>query len=184
MAIERATLKTLTQKMREGLKTMRDEKAFITAKRNTVFLLDVSGSMVEVVDGKRKIDHLREVMREYADMKKVSFSETVFEDTIPEPRANTDMALGFTYLLAQPPRRVVLVSDGVPDSEETAEEAALKLKCPVDIIFIGQKGSRGEAFMKRLAQMTGGAEFTAETTIGFREQLAEGIRGMLPEAKL
>lgn len=178
---------TLSDKIRVGLKEMKLEKAEIVAKQGVVFLLDISGSMQERVEGKRKIDHLRDVMQAYRDTRQVCFSHHVWEtNKIPEPQSNTDMAQGFSYLqtLAPHPNLVVLVSDGEPDNPSDAEAQALALHIPVNIIFIGMKGSYGEVFMLRLAQLTGGKVHTVQPTApNFGKQLTVTVAGMLPFKK-
>jgi hypothetical protein len=129
---------------------------------DTVFLLDVSGSMNEKVGKERKIDHLRDVMSSYPNANKFCFSDDVYnKQNIPEPNGSTNLAKGFRYLQNTEfkAKRVVLVSDGEPDNESSALNEANKLFVPVDIIYIGDKGSRGERFMERLASSTGGKHF-------------------------
>ena len=126
---------------------------------DTVFLLDVSGSMSAKVGKERKIDHLRNVMESYPTATKFCFSDDVYDDKdIPEPSNSTDLAKGFRYLrnTGLKPKRVVLVSDGEPNDEYSALNAAKEVALPIDIIFIGDKGSRGERFMEKLASASGG----------------------------
>jgi hypothetical protein len=151
--------------------------------QQVVFLLDVSGSMCEIVDGLPKIAHLRKVMQGYPHSRKVSFSGRVWEKLIPEPQSNTDMALGFRYLqrIAPKPASVVLVSDGLPDDPKSAISEAIKIHVPVNIVYIGEKGDKGEAFMQSLATATGGKTFTAEThKPQFAKQLSQAVAGYLP----
>lgn len=55
----------------------------------------------------------------------------------------------------------------------------MELKQPINIIFIGIKGSTGD-FMKRLAQMTGGKNITlSEKTKDFSSQLINMTKQML-----
>ena len=177
---------TLSQKMRQGMADIRQEKSIMKAQEGIVFLLDVSGSMSDIVEHKPKISHLREVMQEYQSNRKVSFSGYVWENQIPEPQSNTDMALGFRHMqtVMPKPTAIVLISDGLPDSPESAIQEALALHIPVNIIYIGEKGDEGEAFMKKLASLTGGREFTAEPAKQqFAQQLRAGIAGLLPAGR-
>lgn len=177
---------SLSQKMRDGLAQIREEKHIIKQQEGIIFLLDVSGSMSDYVDDKPKIAHLREVMQDYQANRKVSFSGRIYESQIPEPQSNTNMALGFQHLqtIIPKPISVVLISDGEPDNPENAIVEAIKLHTPINIVFIGDKGSRGEQFMIHLASLTGGKQFTAQTNVPqFRHQLKTGIVAMLPEGK-
>lgn len=171
---------TLADQMRKGIAEIRREKRAIKAREGIVLLLDVSGSMAELVEGKRKIDHLREALRQFADVKKVSFSGRIWENEVPEPQSNTDMAMGFRHLQSSLPRSVILVSDGLPDNPEGAIYEAKLLNVPINVLYIGTGGDRGEAFMKRLARETGGREVTVETAVpDFTSQLESGIGELL-----
>ncbi len=176
-----------TQSMLEqlkGLKVEKEEKMRKEQKKTLVFLLDVSGSMTEYVDGMRKIDHLRLLIQDYPENRKISFSANIWENNIPEPQTNTDMALGFRHIksLIPKPTTVLLVSDGLPDSQDDAIREAVSLKIPIKIIYIGKKGESGEGFMKKLASITGGKEFTAEPTAPqFNKQLKQAIAGFLTD---
>jgi predicted metal-dependent peptidase len=174
---------SLAQKMRQGLATIREEKALAKAAEGIILLLDVSGSMSEHVGEKRKIDHLREAVQDYVSLRKVSFSYGVTEGSIPNPSGSTNLAGAFEYLLASRPKEIILISDGLPDSQESALAAAKSLACPVNVIYIGPGGDEGEAFMKRLAAETGGKQATADTRLyrqNFGRQLTNSVRLMLP----
>lgn len=178
---------SLAQKMREGLLQIKQEKQIIRQQEGIIFLLDLSGSMSEAVeDGKPKIAHLEKVMRDYPSVRKVGFSDSVFQwQPGQRPAGNTDMAAGFRHLqtLLPKPAVVVLISDGEPNNPDDAVQEALKLHIPVNIIFMGDKGSQGEAFMMRLATLTGGKEFTAQSnTPQFGKHLKAGISGLLTGA--
>jgi|GEM_PF-5633729 len=175
---------SLTKKMRKGLATIREEKQLAQAQENVVMLLDVSGSMGEYVEDKRKIDHLREAVRGYPSLRKVSFSSGIFDRSIPEPNGGTDMGRGFAYLRTAVGniREVILISDGLPDDPEEALAEAKALRCPVNVIYIGPGGDVGEAFMQRLAAETGGRQVTVKTEEeDFSRVLQDSVRLMLPK---
>lgn len=174
-------IQSLSDKIKTGLSEIKAEKQVMKAQRGTVFLLDCSGSMSESVDGRSKILHLEGVMRDY-QARKVGFSDSVFawQQGI-RPAGNTDMALAFRHLQSQKPEKVVMISDGCPNDEDGAIKEAVALHVPVNIVYIGEKGDRGEAFMKRLAIITGGKTFTAEThNPQFVKRLSHAIAGYLP----
>ncbi len=134
--------------------------------KKRLFVLDISGSMAEIVDGKRKIDHLRNIMEKYPDANMMTFStRTNFikkASDIPEPQSSTDLAYALECVRNNKilsPERLVLISDGEPDSRQSSIAEAIKLGLPIDIIFIGRKGSSGELFMEELAKKTGGQHF-------------------------
>ncbi len=176
----------IIKKQEQGIQSLSDkiktELVKMKAQQGAIFLLDVSGSMCEAVDGMPKIAHLRKVMQEYPHSRKISFSGRVWEGLIPEPQSNTDMALGFRRLqtIRPKPVSVVLVSDGLPDDPKSAIEEAIKLRVPVNIVYIGEK-DKGEAFMQSLATATGGKTFTAEThKPQFAKELSQAVAGYLP----
>lgn len=169
----------------KGLKVEKEEKRRKEQKKDTVFLLDVSGSMSEYTkEGMRKIDSLRLLIQEYPENRKISFSANIWENKIPEPQTNTDMALGFRHIktLFPKPTVVVLVSDGLPDSQDDAIQEAISLKIPINIAYIGKKEESGEVFMKKLASITRGKEFTLEPTAPqFNKQLKQAIAGLITD---
>ncbi len=131
-------------------------------RKKTHFLLDVSGSMDSYINNTRKIDSLRDVMGKYPDAHKTCFSSGVLNsDRIPEPDGTTNLAsaLRFVKSVTPTPERIVLISDGEPNSISDSRKAAVELGLPIDIIFIGDKGSEGEKFMEELAKMTNGQHF-------------------------
>lgn len=169
---------SLTERLRSDLTTLRQQKQVVKAMRETWLLLDVSGSMGQVVDGKMKLEHLKEAVSDFPTAQILSFSHTVWEGTIPtHPQSNTDMTLGFQTVARKNPKRIILISDGLPDDPTSALESARALSCPVDVIYIGHGGDEGEAFMKLLASQTGGTQVTADTAMPeFQKALTDNIR--------
>ena len=155
----------LTKKIALNFEKLNLHKEDVRKKR--LFLLDVSGSMNERIGEKKKINHLRDVMANYQDAKILCFSSNVHKlsdtQSIPDPDGSTNLGKAFKYIIAdtevEKPERVVLVSDGEPDNERDALEQAKNLALPIDIIFIGEKESKGNRFMHQLASATGGQEF-------------------------
>ena len=151
----------LSKKIGLNLTKMNLDDADVRKKRR--FLLDVSGSMNDEIHDVRKIDSLRDVMDKYPDAQKICFSNGVSEcQDIPEPGGGTDLARALRFIkskISPLPERIVVISDGEPDSRSDAKAEAAKLGLPIDIIFIGDEESSGEWFMEELAQQTGGEHF-------------------------
>lgn len=155
----------------------------IVESKTKLLLLDVSGSMNEQVYGKRKIDRLREIIDSITGIEKYVFSDKVTKvNFIPEPQGNTDMILAFKTIKYKESgiKRMILISDGRPDNPDSALIEGKSLNIPIDIIFIGNRYSDGESFMKRLALDTGGDELTIDTKNNdFQKQFDNGIKGLL-----
>jgi hypothetical protein len=99
------------------------------------------------------------------------------EVTLPDADGGTPLGPAIAWCKAQGATHLVVVSDGAPDSEPRALQAAKAFGGKIDVIYVGPPGSRGEHFLKELAAMTGGS---AET-ISLREpkQLTSQLRGLL-----
>jgi len=179
---------SLSQKLSECLEEIKVKKDF----QKKIFLLDISGSMDTYVEGKSKLDHLRDIMRDYPEARKICFSSDVYCDVdrngnvdcaIPSSaHGSTDLAkaIGHLRTLTKRPERIVLISDGEPDDSDAAIREAIGFSVPIDIIFIGQKGGSGERFMIKLATFTRGRQFTIEDkSANFQKQLSIKIAGLL-----
>lgn len=149
----------------------------------SILLLDVSGSMSQIVNGKRKIDILREIVVNFTGVRMFAFSTYTTEVRyVPEPQESTDLSGAFRYLkpYINKDTNFVLVSDGQSDNPESALNEAKSLGIPVNVVYIGNRGDMGEDFMQLLARLTNGKEITAETfSKAFQQQLTEGIQGFL-----
>lgn len=179
---------SLSQKLSKGLEEIKAKKDF----QKKIFLLDISGSMDTYIEGKSKLDHLRNIMKDYPESKKICFSSDVYcevdrngnvDCTIPaSAQGSTDLAGAIRFLrtLVKRPERIVLISDGEPDDGNSAIREATGFSVPIDIIFIGQKGSSGERFMINLSRLTRGRQFTIEDkSANFQKQLSIKIAGLL-----
>jgi hypothetical protein len=153
-----------------------------------VVVLDVSGSMTERDAGENGWEMRQDVAeRQLAEIQAthpgqvalVCFSHEVefLPGGIPRwQHMSTDMAAALRFArMADGVCRVVVVSDGEPDSQEAALNEAREYKHPIDVIFIGPKGGHGERFLLDLARETGGKRFTADRP----GELAAGVIALL-----
>lgn len=60
--------------------------------------------------------------------------------------------------------KIVLISDGEPDSEVDTLRLAREFTSKIDTIFIGREGAPGQEFLRRLAACTGGIATRTGTT--------------------
>jgi len=181
-------VRSLTTSLQQSLSSLKEEKKALQEKARLVFLLDCSGSMSEYVRGERKIDTLRKVLKDYEECQKVFFNSNAgVISYIPEPDGRTDMALGFRTCQPLFPKRIILISDGLPDDEEEAIREAKALHVKVDVIYIGEGGDSGETFMRRLASECGGREITVDISspsdISFSSQLKQSVAGLISYKK-
>lgn len=138
-----------------------------TTSGSTCLLLDVSGSMAEYIRTEeglepRRIDQMFKVVRETPEcdgLKAFAFSDTCFPlEVIPgenddyRTRGSTDLAHAFKTVKSAGYYSAILVTDGQPDNESAALDAALGMK--LGIIYIGNPPV--PAFLELLAKETNG----------------------------
>jgi Mg-chelatase subunit ChlD len=162
----------------------------IRMNRRSLMLVDVSGSMGARVirTGRRRIDELRTVvndLRSTGDVPVAAFGTyegvEVVEGEIPEPCGSTPLADAIDFGTDNGATHMVVVTDGVPDSQEDAFGAAARFGNPIDVFFIGDANDIGAKFCKRLAEMTGGK--CSLTTLANPKELASQIRGLLGDGR-
>ena len=90
------------------------------------------------------------------------------QGTPPKPKGLTNLAkaLEFAKTFDVTGVRFILISDGQPNSEAEALKVAQTYKNRIDVIFVGQKGSKGEKFLQELANARNGQSMTADTFVG------------------
>lgn len=124
-----------------------------------VILVDVSSSMGQAAGVRQKIDLLRDalahVLPQIPASRLIAFSSfprEVTPFTLPAPSGGTDLTAALRYILPYAPQKTVVISDGQPDNQATALDAARQLTGVIDVIYCGPD-SDGEAiaFMQRLA---------------------------------
>lgn len=161
-----------------------DLDALVRGARRSLLLVDCSGSMESCIrSGARKIDALREVVSTLrathpAPVAAFGTSNLVeVVDVIPEPQGSTPLAEAIEFGHAQGATHLVIVTDGCPNSESAAFNAARRFRNPIDVFYIGDGLDRWSQFAKELAAMTGGT--CGLTDLGKPKELAGTIRLML-----
>jgi len=166
LVFKKESMLSLSDSLKKGLADIKKEKRRIEAQSSLTLLLDCSGSMSEYVKGKSKFDALMEAIQDYPRASYISFSESACLGIETFPAGETNMAEAFRLCTTLPRSKrqtIIVISDGLPNSESQAIEEALKLATPVNIIYIGPGGDKGEEFMKKLAEITGGRQTTVNT---------------------
>ena len=89
----------------------------------------------------------------------------------------TDLAkaLNFAKMADVPKMRFIVISDGEPDSEDDALDAAKKFTNRIDTIFVGPEGGSGQSFLRKLAKASGGKNVTSAQV----KELANEIQTLL-----
>jgi hypothetical protein len=154
-------------------------------RTTTVLLLDTSGSMS--MGEPRRIDLLWQMvqaLRTPQSRWRVATFNTyctwVGLVAVPEPDGVTDLARAFTYIKQANPLRVTLVTDGQPDDQDEAYEAALALQCPVNILFVGDEGDEyAVTFCRRVCTATKGEFATEVLSVQALEHTTATMRKML-----
>jgi hypothetical protein len=99
---------------------------------------------------------------------------------VPEPYGNTNLAQAFEEIGQVSPTSVTLVSDGQPDDDEAAHQAGLALRCPINILFVGDPDETYAIdFCRKLCSATKGTFATEALTLAALDQTTSTIRKML-----
>ena len=140
---------------------------------HTALLLDTSGSMKG-----SPIRKLRELAQEFVYVRRFEFNSTCRElekwEEIQDAKGGTAMGCAFKYVKNAGIRHIVLITDGEPDSENSALRESIGLK--IDIYYVGPEPA--PPFLAALANQTGGKY--GKATLDDIKQLAETIRLGLP----
>lgn len=139
-----------------GASQLMAQKAQALSQRKSieglVLLLDCSGSMNAPFAGSTRFTAMVGALAHLPQVRKVWFNDHV-SDTMLRPHGGTDLAAALRYVQGTNAKRILLISDGLPDDEGAALTVA---NVPVDVLFIGESGTDGERFMRLLASTTGG----------------------------
>lgn len=158
----------------------------------SMLAVDVSGSMeAGLSTGERAIDALRKVvegLREVNPVPVVAFGlqdystgeyvEVDIIDVVPEPAGGTPMHLAIDFARAKGANHLIVVTDGIADSQSATLTAARNFGGKIDVFYVGN-GGPGADFAKKLAESTGGVANI--TDLLNPKMLQSKIMGLLPE---
>jgi len=147
---------------RHSYKSNNTDKRFILA--------DISGSMGESVGSVTKYDLLKKALGDpiidWTSQQLISFNsfpESTTPATLPLPSANTALHRAIDYILPEKPSFTLIITDGQPDDEQAALDAADKLTGIIDVLFIGKDNDVDAiAFLKKLSARNGGKIFVRD----------------------
>lgn len=173
-------------------RTEKITKRFRNASAEVVCLLDYSGSMTDLVghSGMSKHQHLvialADVLQSNPKVRLIAFGtnvrngKEVWEAKDPSglgsPAGGTPLHKALQFARQYRPRKTIIISDGLPDCERSAEQEADQLTGAIDTIYCGPDGHPALQFLRKLAKDSGG---TSVHWDGYRS-LADGIRALLP----
>lgn len=153
-------------------------------------LIDVSGSMHSTMrNGKQRIDALREVVRDIkskrTDVRMIAFGGregSAYEvQAVPDAGGGTPLRQAIDLGKKLEAGRAIVISDGEPEDPLGCLESAKTFGGQIDVVFVGDPGERGEEFLRRLAEATGGTEFHGD--LSAPKELSGKIMGLLGAAE-
>lgn len=152
--------------------------------KDSTILCDVSGSMDSHVSyekgSQRAIDVVLGVLENFAGANFYEFSTHCkkVSRVTDTPNSGTNMGGAFLKVSSDGIKEIILLTDGAPDSEQHALDAAKQTKLKINIIYIGPAPT--PPFLTSLANINGGV-FTSVELIkaGANKELETKIRGLL-----
>lgn len=140
-------------------------------------LLDISSSMNGL-----KIAKLRTLADQFKGTRRFEFStwcqELAFTEQISDDGGGTAMHVAFEFIKKAGIKHTVLITDGEPDNEQLALDAAKGLR--IDILYVGPDPAPD--FLRHLCRGTGGKY--GDVTLDDIKSLTTRIKGMLPSGTI
>ena len=155
-------------------------------EQGTWLLVDTSSSMhgsTSDYSQTRKIDALRKVVQELSQtiacpmLQFASDCELVIDGRIREPMGSTNLTFAIHDAQRRGAQHLIVISDGQPDSEASALQAARAFARPIDVFYVGPAGDYGAQFLAKLARASGGQSQTI--SLAQTKQLTSAIRGLI-----
>lgn len=146
---------------RTGMVATVQERMQRIGQGGTVILADVSGSMKSVAwGGRTKHSVLREAIAatmERGPFRLIAFAAAAVELSsaaqLPAADGGAALHLGLQAASACEPGRILVISDGAPDSEEAALQQAASFGGVIDVLYIGpDSDAAAMSFLQRLAR--------------------------------
>lgn len=168
----RGSLQAIAQQEGQSL-----AESFLSA--DAIILVDVSGSM-SGTPYEQACQELAKLQRDLpGKIAIIAFSDTTEFAPSGVPRfisGGTDLAgaLRFVHVADGCNIRFVVISDGYPNDPEGTLREARKFQSRIDTVYIGPEGGEGEAFLRKLAQASGGQSSTNKV-----HQIAERVERLL-----
>lgn len=155
---------------------------------STVILADVSGSMESPAwGGRSKYEVLKDAMVQTASRRGcelIAFSSTVYPvcspADLPAPGGGTALHYALQAAADRKPGRILVVSDGEPDSESAALSAAASFDGVIDVLYIGpDSNSLAMRFLRALAKAGHGRYHGSDISKAGQPALAHTVQQLL-----
>lgn len=137
----------------------------------------------DTLDGRRRIDHLAEILSGLLSQVRVqavytfdSWTRVMKGSVLPDPSGSTALHVALEQMgtVEPKPAKLIVICDGEVDSEVLALAEAKRLGVPIDGYYVGPDGDKlALAFMQKLAQATGGD--SGEYNIARHKQLTDRL---------
>jgi len=153
-------------------------KAFSSDK---CLVIDISGSMGDRINNEQtKWSVMNNIIKDIGGYRRFAFSEECKEldreQNLPRPYAGTRMDRAFLKIKENNIKSIILVTDGMPDSQELALDAAKGLS--IDVIYIGPQPVPD--FLKKLTSLNNGVFANIDLlSAGGIRVLENKIKGLL-----
>jgi Mg-chelatase subunit ChlD len=162
------------------------QRRFTECSSEVVVLLDTSSSMGDLIGSQNlsKFEHLAialdDVLQFWPKVRLVAFGNTVQvvsnPKKLPYPCGGTPLAQALVLAARWKPRKTIVISDGLPDREDLALEAAEELTGSIDTIYCGPDSHPAVEFLRSLTRQTGGVSMEWD---GYKTSISSAIKGLL-----
>ena len=150
--------------------------------KSVVIVCDVSSSMMGVPFARLQ-QALTSIWDDLQSASILAFSSFVYPiehpSQLPTPNGGTALHWALAAAAVQKPSKVIVISDGEPDDQQAAFEAAEEIPGVIDAIFVGDESDKiAIEFMKKLSRMGGGTVILRNLRDA-KQLLAPAIKSLL-----
>ena len=148
---------------------------------NKCLVIDVSGSMTDMINNEQtKWSIMNNIIKDIGGYRRFAFSDLCIEikqeESLPKWYGGTRMDFAFEEIKKNNLKSIILVTDGIPNSEELALNAAKGLN--IDVIYIGPQPVPD--FLKKLTSLNNGVFTNVDLlSTGGIKILENKIKGLL-----
>lgn len=143
--------------------------ALATQGSDNILLIDTSGSMAEEVALRETkieilwslVQQLRGQGLQFRLCQFNNIAEWLDALVCPEPTGGTNLAGALDFLAAHRPKQLTVITDGYPNDAPAAFLSASKLRCKINVMYVGPTSDRNaQDFCRMLAESNNGVYAT------------------------